>query len=248
MLYVVSCGDDCSWKEIKLRKKIEESEEKRRLVGVVKWFSLELGYGFITREDTGEEVFVHQTDVAGNNPEKAVPSLDEGEMVEFDLAMARKGHKAVKVTGPKGAPVKGSAFAPNKMVRNSNSRERVERISPWGWEKANARMLASIDMQVYDGFVQEQVKLLGGCQRFYEDVAASLGSGRRPFIREEQKALYMWRNDFFHDKFQCIYFGNPRPSDGGALKTSFYWATEGNDDAHCLDTLPYQVHPLLFSA
>ena len=61
--------------------------------GVVKWFSAEKGYGFISRED-GDDVFVHYSAIAGDG----FRSLEEGQKVEFEVTEGRKGPQAANVT------------------------------------------------------------------------------------------------------------------------------------------------------
>ena len=103
-----------------------------------------------------------------------------------------------------------------------------------GWDIANAKMLASVDEDVYKGFIQEQVNMLGGCKRFYKKVANSLKYERLiGCIAEEQIALYRWRKQFFREKLKCTYFRD-RPEG-----CTFFWTTDGHHDAHCLDTIPY---------
>ncbi len=62
--------------------------------GTVKWYSIAKGYGFLTRESTGEDVFVHYTAVA--DPE-TLP-LADGEKVSFEVEDSPKGLRSRNVT------------------------------------------------------------------------------------------------------------------------------------------------------
>lgn len=61
--------------------------------GVVKWFSNQKGYGFITRED-GRDVFVHHSAIKG----EGYKTLEKGQEVEFETTQGPKGEQATNVT------------------------------------------------------------------------------------------------------------------------------------------------------
>ena len=63
------------------------------MIGQVKWFNNQKGYGFINSED-GKEVFVHFSGIA----KEGFKSLSEGQRVEFEIANDAKGEQAVNVT------------------------------------------------------------------------------------------------------------------------------------------------------
>ena len=58
--------------------------------GTVKFFNSERGFGFIKVDGTGEEVFVHKTDING--------TIQENDMVEFEVQEGKKGLNAINVT------------------------------------------------------------------------------------------------------------------------------------------------------
>ncbi len=62
--------------------------------GIVKWFNSEKGYGFITPDDGGRDLFVHYTGIEG----EGYRTLSEGDKVQFESVQGQKGLQAVKVS------------------------------------------------------------------------------------------------------------------------------------------------------
>ena len=61
--------------------------------GTVKWFNAEKGYGFITPDGGGKDLFVHYSAISGN----VYKSLEENQRVEFDQEQGQKGPQATNV-------------------------------------------------------------------------------------------------------------------------------------------------------
>src|SRR5262245_47671233 len=61
--------------------------------GTVKWFNAQKGYGFITLDEGGADVFVHYSAIAGSG----FKDLKEGQRVRFDVMDGPKGKEASNV-------------------------------------------------------------------------------------------------------------------------------------------------------
>ncbi len=64
-----------------------------KLKGSVKWFNEAKGFGFITPEDGGKDVFVHFSAISSNG----FKTLAEGQRVEFEIHNSAKGPSAANV-------------------------------------------------------------------------------------------------------------------------------------------------------
>lgn len=62
--------------------------------GTVKWFNEEKGYGFISPDEGGEDLFVHYSGIAGSG----FKSLDEGAKVSYEATQGKKGPQAENVS------------------------------------------------------------------------------------------------------------------------------------------------------
>jgi CspA family cold shock protein len=62
--------------------------------GTVKWFNDAKGYGFISQEGGGDDVFVHFSAIQGSG----FKSLTEGAKVEYEIEQGAKGPQAKNVT------------------------------------------------------------------------------------------------------------------------------------------------------
>lgn len=73
-----------------------DGQERRGLfvsTGTVKWFNAEKGYGFITQDDGGPDVFVHFSGITGSG----YRNLEENQRVEFEVTQGQKGPQASNV-------------------------------------------------------------------------------------------------------------------------------------------------------
>ncbi|WP_136518481.1 cold-shock protein [Cellulomonas telluris] len=61
--------------------------------GTVKWFNAEKGYGFITPDGGGQDLFVHYSAIQSSG----YRSLEEGQAVDFEVGQGTKGPQAEQV-------------------------------------------------------------------------------------------------------------------------------------------------------
>lgn len=61
--------------------------------GKVKWFNADKGFGFIINEKTGKDIFVHYSAII----QEGYRSLNEGDLVEFELKETDRGEQAANV-------------------------------------------------------------------------------------------------------------------------------------------------------
>ena len=71
----------------------EHSKARRMATGTVKWFNDAKGFGFITQDGGGEDVFVHHTAIQA----EGFRTLAEGQKVSFEVSRGPKGLQAQNV-------------------------------------------------------------------------------------------------------------------------------------------------------
>lgn len=79
---------------------------RKRVRGTVKWFNVMGGYGFFTRTDSVQDVFVHRNAMKDWRPKRC--RIREGQVVEFEVIRGAKGHRAANVIILNTKPVQGS--------------------------------------------------------------------------------------------------------------------------------------------
>jgi CspA family cold shock protein len=66
------------------------------ITGTVKWFNKTKGFGFVSPEDGGKDVFVHISAVEASG----LDTLHEDQVVNMETEMSQKGPQATKITIP----------------------------------------------------------------------------------------------------------------------------------------------------
>lgn len=92
--------------EIPILNEVVEKETTGNLVGQVKWFGDNLGYGFITINDgpeKGKDIFVHHSGIKPANSN--YKTLRKGEYVNFNVIKGANGLQAIDITGINGGPL-----------------------------------------------------------------------------------------------------------------------------------------------
>jgi cold shock protein len=77
-----------------LEPRNKEGGLKNMPEGTVKWFNDEKGYGFISPDEGGEDLFVHHSGIAV----EGFKSLDEGAKVTYEATQGKKGMQANNVS------------------------------------------------------------------------------------------------------------------------------------------------------
>ena len=65
-----------------------------KVTGTVKWFNADKGYGFLTQDGGGKDVFVHFRAIVS----EGYKTLNEGQRVEFEVEQGQKGLQAANVS------------------------------------------------------------------------------------------------------------------------------------------------------
>jgi cold shock protein len=77
------------------RKHIQDEESRKIMAqGTVKWFNAEKGFGFITPDEGGADLFVHHSAIETTG----FRTLDENQRVSFNVGQGQKGPQATNVT------------------------------------------------------------------------------------------------------------------------------------------------------
>uniref|UniRef100_A0A673U573 CSD domain-containing protein n=1 Tax=Suricata suricatta TaxID=37032 RepID=A0A673U573_SURSU len=184
-----------------------------KVLGTVKWFNVRNRYGFINRNDTKEDVFVHQTAIKKNNPRKYLRSVD-GETVEFDVFEGEKGAEAANVTGPGGVPVQGSKYAAD---RNHYRRYPRHRGPPCADNQGAGEQGRPVRQNMYRGYrprfhrgPPRQRQPREDCNEEDKEIQGDETQGQQP-------PQHRYCRNF---NYRCRNPENPKPQDGKETKAA----------------------------
>jgi len=99
--------------------------------GTVKWFNAEKGYGFITPDDGGRDLFVHYTGIEGTG----YRTLSEGQKVEYEATQGQKGPRR--------------RLASSQASRSSPPRDQVV-ILPRGFLSTHMRAVTDLSYSSFE--------------------------------------------------------------------------------------------------
>jgi len=128
--------------------------------GSCKWFNVLKGFGFITPDDGGYEVFVHQSVLQM----PGFRSLEAGESVEFRARSSERGREALTVSGPAAVDCKGSTVRP--LGKKRSKKIRCFNCGEYGNHVAAKCKIGPVDKVCYECKSSEH--LVGDCPQRIE--------------------------------------------------------------------------------
>ena len=168
---------------------------------------MKAGFGFINRNDNGQDVYAHYSAIVNKNPNHRVRSLADGELVMFNIIQGTKGAEASDITGANGGAVQGSEYARPKNPNNSQSSQTGGPSSSYrGKRNENASMppLNTNNRRV------EKSSLNGGIQSSYRNQRQQQGISFIP----GGSGLKTDRRNFNEQNGDMIIPGNQNKSNG----------------------------------
>lgn len=96
-------------------EQVAQGLEEKMPTGRVKWFNAEKGFGFITPDDGGKDIFVHFSGIRGSG----YRSLEEGAAVQFEIGEGPKGPQAQDVIRTDGESAESPGRSPSTNVPRS---------------------------------------------------------------------------------------------------------------------------------
>ena len=165
---------------------VHELNEVRSLtvgpfIGLCKWFSDKLGYGFITvykGDNPGSDLFVHYTSVSPLNSNHR--TLKKGEYVSFDIGTNETGAQAIGVTGVLGGPL----MCDHVWAKGSGRRQQAQGSNQQHVQQGNNQQAQGNNQQAQAQGSNQQAQIPQAC-----DVAVDEPSDC-DFVRVERRRRY----------------------------------------------------------